>query len=284
MAFEFNDNQKELIREYRNLVTYGYQKLSKIQLEKKVRVRKKVLYFLMGAMQSYSESLLKLMGTEPVYEKPGESLMRSQMEIWLNMRFLYSSRSEDNARLFLSDLIMEPVAFAKKHRDLWRKYPNWNMDFGYIKKSEDWDKFISENLAILKKYRKKHGDKQFTKLPSLYDRALIIDKYLKKIGTFTEDRSAEKYYILYYQYFSQATHQSMSGLQRFLRGNGVSREPFLDIDSKPEDAERILIVSYQGYFTILHFFLNVFNTYDRTEYALFHKYSKKILSDTDASR
>lgn len=286
MAFEFNEQQKKLIKEYRELITFGYQKISKVQLDfRKVRVRKRVLYFMMGAMQSYSESILKLMGSEPVYEKPGESLLRSQLEIWLNIRFIYSSRSEDKARLFLSDLIMESTTYAKRHKVLWNKYPKWDMEFGTIKKPDDWDKFISKNLAILKKYQKKYKDKYVTKLPNLYDRTLAIDKRLKKLGTFSEKNSAEKYYTLYYPYFSQATHSNMSGLQRFIRGTGdIFKEPFFDIDSKPEDAERVLIISYQAYFTTLHFFLQVFNAYDSSEYKRFKQFSKNILKERTISK
>ncbi|MDP3974049.1 MAG: DUF5677 domain-containing protein [Candidatus Daviesbacteria bacterium] len=278
MAFEFNEKQKELIKEYRQLITYGYQKMSSVHLDfKKVRVRKRVLYFMMGAMQSYSESILKHLGTEPVYEKPGESLLRSQLEIWLNMRFIYSSRSEDKARLFLSDLVMESITYAKKHKTLWERYPAWDMVFGTMKKPTDWDKFISDNTDLLKKYRKEYKDKHVTKLPNLYDRTLAIDKHLKKIGTFSEKNSAEKYYTLFYPYFSQSTHANMSGLQRYMRGTAASPEPFIDVDSKPEDAERILLVSYQGYFSVLHFFLQVFNAYKPLEYEHYKQYSKGLM-------
>lgn len=278
MIFEFNEKQKELIREYRELLNYGFKKMSTIQLDfKKIRVRKRVLYFMMCAMQSYSESILKLMGTEPVYEKPGESLLRSQFEVWFNMRFIYSSRSEDKARLFLSDLVMESIAYAKKHKTLWEKYPAWNMEFGTMKQPRDWDKFISNNVDLLKKYRKGYKDKHVTKLPNLYDRTLAIDSHLKKIGKFSENNSAEKFYTLFYPYFSQSTHANMSGLQRYMRGTAASPEPFLDVDSKPEDAERILSVSYHGYFAILQFFLKVFNAYNSSEYKNFNQYSKGLM-------
>ena len=286
MAFEFNEQQKELIREYKKLLLFGYKKIDTIELDlKKVRVRKEVLYYMMGAMQSYSESILKLMGSEPVYEKPGESLLRSQLEILFNIRFIYSSRSEDKARLFLADLIMESINYAKKHKTLWNKYPKWDMEFGTIKKPDDWDKFISDNLIILKKYQSKYKDKHVTKLPNLYDRTLVIDKHLKKLGTFSEKNSAEKYHTLYYPYFSQATHSNMSGLQRFIRNTGdIFKEPFFDIDSKPEDAERVLIISYQAYFTTLHFFLQVFNAYDSAEYKHVKEYSKKIMKRRSISK
>ncbi len=278
MTFEFNKRQKKLIKEYRELITFGYKKISKIQLDfKKARVRKMVLYLMMGAMQSYSESILKLMGSEPVYEKPGESLLRSQLEIWLNIRFIYSSRSEDKARLFFSGLVMESITFAKKHKALWEKYPNWDLESGTIKKPGDWNKFISDNLAILKKYQKKYRDKQVTKLPDLFSRCLAIDKYLKKLGTFSEKNSAEKYYTLFYPYFSQSTHANISGLQRYIRGTAASPEPFFDIDSKPEDAERILVISYHTYFAALHNFLKIFNIYDSTEYKHFKEYSDKLM-------
>lgn len=274
----FNKRQKELILEYKKLLLFGYQKISTIGLNiKKTRARKRVLYFMMGAMQNFSESILKLLGSIPIYERPGESLLRSQFELLLNVRFIYSGRTEENARLFLSDLLLESISFAKKHHRLWDKYPKWDLTFGSIKKPCDWDKFILGSLYDLQKYRERHGDNNVNKLPSLYDRTLQIDKYLKKIGTFSENNSAEKYYIYYYQFFSQATHLNMSGLQRYLRNKkDILKEPFFDIDSKPEDAERILAVSYQAYFVMLRHFLQVFNSFDSHELKFFNKYSKKI--------
>ncbi len=281
MTFEFNENQNELIVKYRELVAYGYQKLSKISLDlRKVRVRKMVLYFMMGAMQSYAESILKLLSSEPVYEKPGESLLRSQLEIWLNLRYIYSSRSEDKARLFMSDMVMESVTFAKRHKTLWEKYPKWDLEFGAVKKPEDWDKFIVDNTDLLKKYRKRYKDKHVMKLPGLYDRTLAIDKHLKKLGKLSDKTSAEKYYTLYYQYFSESTHATMAGLQRYMRGTAKDPEPFLDVDSKPEDAERILTVSYMAYFDVLHFFLQVFKNYDPVEYSQLKKFARKTLKNS----
>jgi len=276
---QFNKHQQELIREYKKLLVYGYKKISSIGLNfKTTRARKRVLYFMMGAMQSYSESLLKLMGSIPIYERSGESLLRSQIELLFNLRFIYSDRSESKARLFLSDLLLESVSFAKKHHKFWDKYPNWNLTFGVIKKPCDWDKFILTSLYSLYKDSQKYKDKFVKKMPSLYDRTLIIDKYLKKIGKFSENNSAEKYYIYYHQYLSQATHLNISGLLRSLRNKkDIFKDPFFDIDSKPEDAERILSVSYQVYLTMLRTFLQIFNSYDSMEFKDFLNYSKKMV-------
>lgn len=286
MSFQFNENQIKLIKEYRKLLIYGYKKISNVELDlKKVRVRKKILYFLMGAMQSYSESLFKLMSSKPAYEKPGESLLRSQIEILLNIRFIYSSRSENKARLFLSDLIIDSISFAKKHKDLWHKYPEWNMSFASINQIKEWDEFISKNLKELEDYQKKYKDKRVKQLPNLYDKTLAIDKYLKKIGNFSEDNSAEKFYVLYYKYLSQSSHLNMSGLQRFIRSkDNLSQEPFFDIDSKPEDVEKVIAVSYQIYFLTLKLFLQIFKNYSKLEYEQFKKYSKIISNKKNRSK
>jgi hypothetical protein len=69
----------------------------------------------------------------------------------------------------------------------------------------------------------------------------------------------------------------MSGLQRYMRGKVAAPEPFIDIDSKPEDAERVLVISYMAYFDILHFFLQVFGVYNEAEYKRFKDYSKSIM-------
>ena len=154
-----------------------------------------------------------------------------------------------------------------------------------MKKPDDWDKFISDNLAILKKYQKKYKDKQVTKLPNLFDRTFAIDKHLNKLGTFTEKNSAEKYYTLFYPFFSQSTHSNMSGLQRFIKGTGdIFKEPFFDIDSKPDDAGRVLVISYQAYFTTLHYFLQIFGAYDSVEYKHFKEYSEEAMKQRNISK
>jgi len=271
---EFNSKQKLIIKEYQVLLIFGYSKIGKIQLDlNKTRMRKKVLYFLMGAMQSFSESILKLSSSIPVYERASESLLRSQFELLLNIRYIYSSRSEVNARYFFSDMLMESIKFANKHKQLWLEHPDWNLKFGNIQKPSDWDNFVQRNLKIIQKYRSKYKDCQIKQMPKLYERVQKIDNYLMRIGKLNEKTSAKKQYIYYYHYFSQSTHLNMSGLQTFLQGKGGVN--IFNIDSKPEDIEKPLSVSYCAYFDSLVFFTKVFNIYNKIEFSRFKHFIKK---------
>lgn len=234
---------------------------------------------MMTATQSYSESIFKLVGTSPIYDKAAEVLLRSLIEISINIQFIYLERSNKNAVLFIANLLLDTNDFAKKHHRFWDKHPTWALQFGeQMKKPCDWDPFILRNKYNLLKWAKELKIKIPNKIPNLYDRTVLIDKYLRLKNKLKEKNSAEKYYLLFYKYFSDVSHLSMPGLHRFLNYDRENKQPIsFDIDAKPEDSERILMIAYQFYFTILRFFLKQFKKYDKSEFFDFDKYSKSLL-------
>ena len=277
-----SDRQQELITALKEITTYGSEQLSKIQISpRKTSVKKYTLFTTMIAVQSYTEAILKLMQPDSIYDKAAEVLMRSIIEAYINLDYIYSNRTK-NATLFAITSEVERIDFAKKHQALWRKYPDWKLTFGKVQKPEDWDIVIDDKMKQIQYVEKKYNI-SVSKLPNLFDRAVAFDTKYKsntKLSKNTlnrrlETRSHEKYYILFYRYFSWVAHLTAPGLERFFRVDktGVI---WLDIDGKPEDIERVIPVAYGLYMAILALYLRQFNIYDKVSFEGFKSMAKSM--------
>jgi len=272
---QLNRYQTTLLKNYQQIIAYGNQKMATVKLERdKVRLKKQILYFMMCAAQSYSESILRLVSPPRIYDKSAEVLMRSLVELFINLNYINSGRSQKNALIFIADSINERIDFANKYQKFMRKYPNWRIPFGNITKPDDWDKFIQEKQQEITAGEKHFKIKLPKKLPDIRGRAMIFDHNLKSRNKLTRKKSLEYYYITYYKYFSQIAHLTMPGLERFLTESeeGV----LLHLDGKPEDLDRVVAVSYQLYFVMLRFFLKQFKAYNKQEFAQFEDFSKNM--------
>ena len=270
---ELSIKQKELLIKFHELLVYGDSKLRATELNyKKLRTKKQVLYFMMGATQSYAESILRLVQPPSIYDKAAEVLMRSIIETLINLDYVYASRTQQNALSFMIYSTKDQIDFAKRHKKFMKKYPSWNLEFGYIKNPEDWDEFLrnkEKEIKLGERYFKKSFSDKF---PNIRKRAETADNYLESKGKLTEGKSLEKYYVLYYKYFSQVAHLTMPGLERFTSYDENNHLRF-DLDGKPDDIDRVVSVTYIIYFAILRFFLKEFKIFNKVE---FEQFSKKI--------
>ena len=270
---ELSIKQKNLLIKFHEILVYGDSKLRATELNyKKLRTKKQVLYFMMGAVQSYAESILKLVQPPTIYNKAAEVLLRSIIETLINLNYVYASRTQHNALLFMIYSTKDQIAFAKRYKKFMQQHPSWNLEFGYIKKPEDWDEFLKNKQKEIKLGEKYFKKSLSDKLPGIRERAEISDKYLKSKGKLTEKKSLEKYYVLYYQYFSQVAHLTMPGLERFTSYDENNHLRF-DLDGKPDDIDRVVSVTYIIYFAILRFFLKEYKVFNKAE---FEQFSKKI--------
>lgn len=277
-----NEYQTNLLRNYQQIISYGNQKMAIVKLERnKVRLKKQILYFMMCAAQSYSESILRLVSPPRIYDKSAEVLMRSLVELFINLNYINSGKGQKNALIFIADSINERIDFANKYQKFMRKYPNWNIPFGSITKPDDWDKFIQEKQKEIVAGEKHFKIKLPKKLPDIRGRAIIFDDNLKSRNKLSRKKSLEYYYIAYYKYFSQIAHLTMPGLERFLTES--EKGMLLNLDGKPEDLDRVVAVSYQFYFVMLRFFLKQFKAYDNQEFAQFEDFSKNMVKTKTSS-
>lgn len=278
---QLTDKQDLSLKNFSEILIFGNDCLSKVEIHPyKIRPKKYILFCTMIAVQSYSEAILKLMKPDNIYSKAAEILMRSLVEAYINLNYVYSDRTKKNAMLFILESENDKIDFAKKHQTLWKKYPKWKLEFGTIKKIEDWNKFFQDKHQLLKKIEKKY-DQPLSKLPNILDRAIAFDKQYKQnkklpqniILKRLERKSLEKYYILYYKYFSQIAHLTMPGLEQFIRidQNGKT---WIYIDGETVDIERIVPITFIIYMAILAHFLKQFKLYDKSTFEKFKKMSK----------
>ncbi len=272
---------KNLLINFREILTYGYSKMSSFPFhENKYRLKKNLLYPMMAATQSYSEAILKLMdnaGGASVYDKAAEVIYRSLVENLINLNYIYSEGTQKKAVIFMAYSVQDKNDFAEKFKSLILKYPRWNLEFGEMKKAEDWDKFTKDNKKLIKRAEKRYRVTIPKKIPDLASRAIANDTYLKNRKKLSKTTSLESYYVTYYKFFSQVAHLTMPGLERFFEVDSSGRRT-LAIDGKPDSIDRLVSITYQMYFVFLKFTLQKFDIYDKDEFNKFNEFSKSLSS------
>ena len=232
----------------------------------------------MAATQSYSEAILRLMnnaGGASVYDKAAEVIYRSLVENYINLNFIYSERVRKRAVIFMAYSIQDKNDFAEKFKKLMLKYPKWNLEFDRMKNPKDWDKFIGENQKMIDNGEKKYKVSIPKKIPDLCTRAITHDTPLKKINKLNKANSLELYYVHYYKFFSQVSHLTMPGLERFYEIDGTGKRT-LDIDGKPDSIGRLISITYTIYLAFLKFTLKKFGIYSKGEFRKFDIFQKSI--------
>jgi hypothetical protein len=279
---ELNEVQKNILKNLREILNYGNSKLSSTYMDyRKLRFKKQILFLMMGAVQSYSEAILKLLDPEPTYNKPSpiydkaaEVLFRSLSETLINLNYIYGDRTQTKAAIFLIHSLEDRIDFAEKFKHLKEKHKNWNLVFGDIKTPEEWESFISKRNDELKFIEKRLNKKLKDRFPDLRPRAEQADSYLKKKGKLTERKSLEVNYVYYYKYFSQLAHLTMPGLESFFSTDDQGNEMY-SLDGNGDDIERVAEITYVAYFVILKFFMQEYKIYNSSEFMKF----KKIVRD-----
>jgi len=264
--------QQNLLLSFRRLLEFGYSILKNVPLDlDKVRLKKKILYLTMGAVQSYSE-VISLISFPDVYDKAAEVLIRSLVEASINIDYIYSKRDESRARIFVVHSIKDKIDFAKKYQSLIRKHSSWNLKFGDKKSIKNWQQFISVRDKEIKILEKKYNQ-NFPKFIGVRNKAICADNYLKDKGFLSENKSQETLYVKYYKFFSQVAHLTSPGLGRFYN----PEDSTVLINGNVKDMERIILIIYQLYFSFLIFFSKKFEVYNNQNFKKYKEKSKTLL-------
>lgn len=276
-SMELTDKQKSFLQNFSELLVYGHNELAKVGLkQKRTSLRKKLLFFMMGATQSEAESIFKVMTPtrmhSSVYFNSAIILFRSITENLMNLNYIYACDNQKNAAIFHIDWLQSTLKYSNRYKDLMTKYPQWNLVFGDKAKADDWNGYIQILKRAIAQDQKRYNLPNNSELPPLEQRCMQHDKYLNDKNKLNQGNSLEKMYVTYYPYFSGISHLTSGGLNSFrnYQDNGSFS---MSIDSSPADIEAIIPVTYYNYLIILRFFLQKFNVYNGED---FRKY-KKIL-------
>lgn len=289
---ELSEKQKLLLQNFKELLIYGNQEVAKVELKRKgISLKKKLLFFMMGATQSYAESILKLITPSQdhpaIYDKSALVLVRSLTENLINISYIHACNTQANAARYWIDFLQDTIKFANRYKSLMIKYPkaqypDWDLAFGYggtdprnINKPEDWDKFIKKIERQILSGQKRYKLPPNAKLPDLKKRCIENDDYLKAKGKLNQWNSLERRYITFYPYFSQIAHLTAPGLNTFIKSS-ADGSITTDIDSPPSEIETIVPITYPLYLSILRFFLKRFDAYNGQEIKKYKDISKNM--------
>jgi len=280
---ELTEKQQDLLQKLANLIVYGHNQLSKLELKKKkTSIRKKLLFFMFGATQSYAESIFKIMSPTKnhtsIYANSALILLRSITENLINLGWIYACNSQRNAAVFHLDFLQSTLKYAKRYKELMikyrkEKYPKWDLTFGDKKKADDWDEYIGLLKKVIQKGQKRYKLQPDTQLPPIEQRCIQHDDYLRAKGKLTQGNSLEKLYVTFYPYFSGIAHLTSQGLDTFR--NRLTDD--MTIDSHPNEIEALVPVTYAVYFAMLEMCLKQFKAYDRVGMKEYRAIAKSML-------
>lgn len=81
----------QLTENFQKILEFGDKKIRSIDLQlNKTRIKKQVLFFIMCATQSYTEILFKVIKPPNIYYLAAESLFRTILEQYINIKFNYA--------------------------------------------------------------------------------------------------------------------------------------------------------------------------------------------------
>ncbi|MEI6327372.1 MAG: DUF5677 domain-containing protein [Candidatus Roizmanbacteria bacterium] len=277
---KLTDKQKSFLENFSKLLVYGHNELAKVGLkQKRTSLKKKLLFFMMGATQSEAESIFKIMTPtqlhSSIYFNSAIILFRSITENLMNLSFIYACDSQKNATIFHIDWLQSTLKYSNRYKRLMTKYPQWNLVFGDKAKADDWNGYIQILKKVIAKDQKRYKLPNNSELPPLEQRCMQHDQYLSQKNKLNQGNSLEKMYVTYYPYFSGISHLRSSGLNSFrnYQDNGSFS---MSIDSSPVDIEAIIPVTYANYLMILRFFLQKFKVYDGEAFRE-HKRTLKLM-------
>lgn len=281
---ELTEKQRGLLQNLTELLVYGHGEISKIKLDRKgTSLRKKLIFFMMGATQSYAESILKVISPTKnhtsIYANSGLILFRSITENLINISWIYACDTQKNTAIFLIDWLQSTLKYSNRYKDLMtkyrkEKYPDWNLTFGDKEKAEDWNTYIKILKGNIIKEQRRYKLSSDSKLPPIEQRCIQHDDYWIDKGTLKQANGLEKLYVTYYPYFSGIAHLSAQGLDTF-------RDRLSDdriIDSNPKEIEALVPVTYVVYFALLELFLKKFGVYDKVSMVKYRKAAKLLIS------
>lgn len=276
---QLSNKQEEFLQNFAEILEYGSSKIQSSNIKiGSIRAKKELLYFMMGATQSYSEALFKLISPPHIYDKAAEIMFRSLIETFINLNYIFNCKTQNHAQIFTFDSILDKIDFAKKYKRLMLEHPNWDLEFSSeIKVASDWDREIDRMEKKIGDIEHRYKIKAPKKIPDLKTRAKESDEYQNSKGKLKKKNSLEYYYVAFYKFFSQVTHLTASGIERFAFIDS-NKDLIFVTDGNGKDVERIVPVAYVIYFVILKFFLDEFRIYDRSEFARFTKLSKAIVA------
>ena len=267
---EKNSRPEQFVTQLEELLDFGSKEISKVTLNlTRTTPRKSILYSMMGAIQNYASGILYLLKVSRT--SCAEVLLRSLIESFIKLQFIFIGRSQKNALRFLIHDLFDRKKLAEDVIEFSIRRP----DVDTILPQRDWEKFADEKKKEIN-YIKKKYPYQINNLPKLKELTKQIDEEKEKRTGGDLKGSMEWWYLSLYWYLSKITHMDARGLNTFITKDSYGNYMF-NLLGTPEDAVRIVVATYGVYLYVLDNYLKRFGGQSKSlkQYkAIFKSYTK----------
>lgn len=250
--------QQQYVNDLGRLLDFSRQQLSstKIRLSK-LKTRKRILFGMLIAAHNYTESIFVLLGGARTHACHG--LLRSLLEIFINSRYIFTSRDfRIPARFALrgEEELLNKFEQMRKYRI---EHPNLDTNKETITDSKLYEAAtaITENIETI---RKKYPN--IRQAGDLRSRTRAVDKFnFRKFGKI--ESPLEWHHLALYWYFSDFQHLSVRGLDKFFKITDQGIEVLLSGD--PDNVIPICVSAYAWYLGVLDSFSHQFGMPSRRD-------------------
>lgn len=170
--------------------------------------KQSILFLTFGAVNNYTEAMLTLCRNS--YPDAAIVLLRSLLEVFINIRYILDTNSDKRLILFHLEDARSRINFSTEMISFIKRYPNFISKENPLTDETFLNQEINkanEDIAVIKKHYKIKGGR----LPNLLDKSKANDKKAKKNkGIF------EYNYVTIYRFFSHYAHLTSRGLNTFL--------------------------------------------------------------------
>lgn len=268
-----------------NLLSFGNALVTSKRVNQgKIRAKKILLFSMFGIVQRISDGILCLLRQSRIGS--AEILLRTILETYINLRYIYAVNNQKNAIKFLLEDTYENIEYGNRMIDFIKHCEENDINIKGMLSDHNWQGFLdikNDELVYLRKKYKRYGNKR---LPDLRERASIVDREFKKQKGFYSSNSLEWWYLQLYPYFSDLIHANARGLNN-LYEKDENGEYFIDItgEKKLNDGLiRISVTTYILYLDFLEIYVSQFGIKKPKDFANYKKIAKKYGTGTKSSK
>lgn len=238
------EKQQKVLKELEELLEFGFTKISGIEVHLlKMRLKKGLVYFMTGAVHSYSDAILRLIREGKT--AAANVILRSLIESYINLNYILLGRSELNALRFIIEDSVNRRKLGKDIKSFLEKNPSFETSMGRVMDDpKAWDRFIKERQDEIDFVKRKRKLKRLRNLPDLKQRAIEVDKVVGK-------PTLEWWYLTIYWLFSHYSHLKARGLNAFLVKRRDASGYLFNLNGNLEDIEKIVVTTYAIYISFL---------------------------------
>lgn len=252
-----SSKKQEVINDLNEILEFGFDVISSNTFKMDMKPKKSILLSMMGAVHSYASGILCLL--REARTDAAEVLLRSLVESFINLNYVYLDRKQQNAIKFLMSDEYDRKALGKRIANYLKNNPDTKSESKELIDITQWKLFLKERQKSIDELIDKYpyAEKQ---LPGLRQRAVIVDNFNKKILKGKQLLKLEWWYLMIYWLLSTITHLTPRGLNAFFYKDAYGKD-VVNVSGKPNNIQRVGVTTFIIYYSFLRLFAIKFNLF-----------------------